>query len=205
MTEKKIINFPKQYNHFKEEEYTDNLEDDFGGCEDWEGDYFYYDKEDWKGLIKYREQIAKNHPKDSHAQWRLGEAYLLNNEFEKGLEFLTKLYYKEPDNGDVQYSILDALLGLNKTEDDFKWIEKPIVVRLDEDILDVCYNLLKRKRKPMEVGFLHVELYDYGYLAFNEDDLVEGLIKDARFSVTGEGSHYSDKYVLINRSRDKKK
>jgi tetratricopeptide (TPR) repeat protein len=205
MKEKKIINFPKQYNECIEQEYFGDSDDDFDGCEEWEGDYFYYNKEDWKGLIKYREQVAKNYPKDSEAQWRLGEAYVLNNEFEKALEFLSKLHYKEPDNVNVQYSILDAIFGLNKAEDDFNWIERPSVIRLNEKTLDICYDLLKPKRKPKEVGFLHVDLYSYGYLTFNEDDLIEALIKDARFSVAGEGQHFSDKYVSVNRSGIRKK
>jgi len=204
MKEKKIVLFLKQYNEDIEEDYIDDS-DDFDGCEDWEGDYYYYNKADWKGLIKYRERVAKNYPKDSDIQWQLGEDYVLNSEFEKALEILSKLHYKEPDNINVQYSILDALFGENKTEDDFIWIEKPKVVRLDEKVFDICYNLLKTKRKPKEVGFLYVDLYSYGYLTFKESDLLEALIKDTRFSVIGEGQHFLGKYVSVNRSANRKK
>lgn len=204
MKENKIIKFEKQYNKDIEEECVNNL-DKFDGSEDWEGDYYYYNKGDWKGLIKYREQIVKKYPKDLDAQWRLGEAYVLNGEFETALEFLSKLHLKEPDNIDVQYSILDALFGLNKTENDFKWIEKPSVIRLNEESIDICYNLIKSRRKPKEVGFLYLDLYGYGYLTFKEKDFLEALLKDSRFIITDEYVGIPGEYVSVNRSGNRKK
>lgn len=38
----------------------------------------------------------KNYPEELDAQWQLGEAYVFNNEFEKALKLLGKLYYKDP-------------------------------------------------------------------------------------------------------------
>jgi len=93
--ENKILKFPKQYCEDMDE-YCISNSVEFDECGDWEGDYYYYNKKDWNGLVKYREQRVKNYPEDLDVQWQLGEAYVLNSEFKKALGFLEKLYYKDP-------------------------------------------------------------------------------------------------------------
>jgi len=77
----------------------------------------------------------------------LGEAYVLNGEYEKTIEFLSHHHKKHPWNIDFQHVILDALFALGKNENDFDWVEKPVVLRMSDDILDACYHFLKPKRK----------------------------------------------------------
>jgi len=48
------------------------------------------------------------------------------------MHFLTPVYKSKPDFGDVVYAILDVLYGLGKTENDFDWVEKPVVLKPDE-------------------------------------------------------------------------
>lgn len=72
--------------------------------------------------------------------------------------------------------ILDALLALGKTEDDFEWLEKPVVLRMSQEIVDTCYELLKCKRKPRSVIELYTQFIMKGYLLFTEQDLLEGLV-----------------------------
>lgn len=201
MKKDKIIKFPKQILENETCDFNEIIEYDEG--ESWEGDYYYYNKQDWKGLVELREHVATKHPKDSSAQWRLGEAYILNGEFEKALDFLSKLHYKNPENIDIQYSILDALFGLNKNEDDFKWLEKPEVVRLTKDVLDYYYAILKPKRKPRNIYELHSQIY--GYLLFNEKELLNALLKDDRFKVDCNLEFVSEAYISIVRKNINKK
>lgn len=198
MEENKILKFPKQCcedrirNSAKFDEY-----------EDWEDDYNYFNKEDWNGLVKYREQRAKNYPEDLDVQWQLGEAYVFNNEFKKALKLLEKLYYKDPYDINVKHSILDALFGLDKTENDFNWIEKPMVLRLDLEIIDICYNLLKPKRKPKDIYELYIDLMGYAYLTFQENDLLEAILNDGRFIVEDEYKLISGKYISVSKNKKK--
>ena len=183
------------------DEYCISNSVEFDECEDWEGDYYYYNKEDWNGLVKYREQRVKNYPEDLDVQWQLGEAYVLNSEFKKALGFLEKLYYKDPDDINVKHSILDALFGLDRTENDFNWIEKPTILKLNLESIDICYNLLKPKRKPKDIADLYIDLMGYGYLTFEENDLLEAILNDGRFMVNDEYKLISGKYVSVNKNK----
>lgn len=198
----KILKFPKQCCENIGEDGISNSTD-FDEYEDWEDDYYYFNKGDWNGLVKYREQRVKNYPKDLDVQWQLGEAYVFNNEFEKALKLLEKLYYKDPHDINVKHSILDALFGLNKTENDFNWIKKPMVLRLNLEVIDICYNLLKSKRKPKDIYELYIDLMVDGYLTFQENDLLEAILKDDRFIVEDEYKLISGKYVSVIKNKKK--
>lgn len=117
------------------------------GDEDWEDDYELISKEDYEGLKKLRQMMAENNPEDIYAQWRLGEAYVLCKEYEKAIDYLKPLYINNPDNEDIQHSILDALFALGKSEKDFNWISTPKILRLNEETTDFCYDYLKGKGK----------------------------------------------------------
>ena len=196
----KILKFPKQYCEDINQECIGNL-DEFDGSEDWEEDYYYYNKGDWNGLIKYREKMVKNYPEDSDVQWQLGEAYVLNSDFEKALEFLGKLYCKDPQDINVQHSILDALFGLDRNENDFNWIEKPAISRLNLEIIDICYDSIKHKRKQTGIIDLYINLMGDGYLTFEENDLLEAILNDGRFIVDGEDKLISEKYISVSKNK----
>lgn len=168
----------------KIEDYIKISEEDvYQNFEDWEEDYELINKGDFEELIKYREKVARNNPNDVYSLWPLGEAYILNKEYEKAIEFLTNLHNKHPNNADIQYLILDALFSIDKSEKDFEWVLAPEVVRLNRDLLDHCYDLLKRKRKARELNDLYCELMPLGYLTFNENDLLNYLVADGRFEI----------------------
>lgn len=200
MKENKILKFPKQSCEDINEDGIGNSAE-FYEYEDWEDDYYYYNKEDWSGLIKYREQRVKNYPEDLDVKWQLGEAYVFNNEFEKALKLLEKLYYKTPEDINVKHSILDALFGLDKTEKDFNWIEKPMVLRLNLEVIDICYKLLKPKRKPTDIYELYIDFMGCGYLKFKENDLLEAILKDGRFIVEDEYKLISGKYISVIKNK----
>ncbi len=151
--------------------------------EAWESLVELHDKEDYAGLVRYCKQRAERFPDDSYAQYYLGEAYVLNGEYEKAIQFMSEHHKKQPDNPNFHHVILDALFALGKNENDFDWIEKPEVLRMSNNILNVCYKYLKKKRKPRSVFELYTEFISKGYVLFKEEDLLKALIKDQRFAV----------------------
>ena len=140
-----------------------NIDED-DAMEDWEADATLYDQKDWKGLVEYRFRQAKKHPDDHCCQWRLGEAYILNKEYEIAISLLAGLHKKHPDDPNVQGSLLDALFAIGKNETDMNWVIKPNILRLDNVTSDICHNLLKRKRTPRTVYELYTDLYRYHIL-----------------------------------------
>jgi len=132
---------------------------------------------------EYCKQRAERFHDDPYAQYYLGEAYVLNGEYEKAIEFLSEHHRRHPDNLDFQYVILDALFALGKTDDDFDWVQRPVILRMSSDILEACYEFLKSKRKPRSVSEIHGRFLLKGYLLFSEEDLLKALSEDGRFMV----------------------
>lgn len=157
-----------------------DVSDDF---EEWEIDYELRENEDYPGLVAYCKQRAERLPDDPYAQFYLGEAYVLNREYEKAIEFLSEHHKRQPDNPGYHHVILDALYALGKTEDDFDWVEKPVTLRMSTEIVDACYEFLKSKRKPRSVNDLYTRFLMEGYLLFTDEDLLKALLEDARFVV----------------------
>ncbi len=177
----------------------DEYDDEYDDMEEWEADAEFFDQEDWEGLVEYRRQKAEKYPDDSDYQWSLGEAYVLNKEYEKAINILDRLHKEYPDNLNVQYSLLDALFAIGKDETAINWIIKPIILRLDNNILDYCYNFLKKKRKPRTIHELYLELWCEGYPAFDDNQLMDFLLSDKRFTITGSADRSYDCYISINK------
>ena len=154
--------------------------DDF---EEWEIEDEFREKKDYPGLVEYCKQRAERLPDDPYAQYYLGEAYVLNGEYEKAIDFLSEHHKRQPDNPDYHHVILDALYALGKTENDFEWVEKPVILRMSTEIVDACYEFLRSKRKPRSVNELYIRFVMEGYLLFTEEDLLKALLEDSRFVV----------------------
>lgn len=169
--------------------------------EEWEGEAEFINQKDWEALVKYRYRQAEKYPDDPYCQWSLGEAYVLNKEYEKAIYFLAGLHNKYPDDPNIQHSLLDALFAIGKDQTAIDWIVKPNILRLDNDILDYCYNFLKRKRKPRTVHELHIELLSEGYPAFDDNQLMEFLHTDNRFVVKGSNTKSYDCFVNVTRKK----
>ena len=157
--------------------------DGFDDFEDWEPYAQLIEKQDYPGLVRYCKKRAEQRPDDLYARYNLGHAYVLNGEYGNAIEFMSVHHRKHPWIGDYQYVILDALFALGKDEGDFNWVEKPVVLRLSENILDACYEFLKPKRKPHSVTDLYVEFVMKGYLLFTEEDLYDALLNHETFIV----------------------
>lgn len=143
----------------------DEYEEEYDDMEEWEADAEFFYQGDWKGLAEYRRQKAEKYPDDPDCQWSLGEAYVLNKEYEKAINFLYDLHKKYPDDLNIQHSLLDALFAIGKDKTAIDWIVKPKILRLNNDVLKDCYNYLKAKRKPRTVHELYLELCCEGYPA----------------------------------------
>jgi len=159
--------------------------------EDWEDDYRLISKGDCEGLKRLRQEMVKSDFKDIDAQWRLGDAYVLCKEYEKAIDYFIPLYRKKPDNSDIEHSILDALFALGKSERDFKWVSVPEIIRLNNEVSDFCYDYLKGKKKARVLDDVYCQLIVKGYLTFNEEGLLNHLIKDGRFEFQNDGCVHS--------------
>ena len=187
-----IIKFPP--NRSKSRASQDEYHHEFHDFEAWETLVELREAEDYPGLVRYCKRRADRFPDDPYSQFYLGEAYVLNGEYEKAIEFLSKHYRKQPDNIDFQHLILDALFALGKNEDDFDWAEKPVILRMSDDVLNICYEYLKPKRKPRSIIELYTEFVMKGYLLFKAEDLFKGLVQDQRFIVDNldEGPFFAE-------------
>ena len=192
----KIINI-----NSRRKELDDNTEED--DYEDWEDDYRLISKGDYEGLKRLRKEKAKSDPADIDAQWRLGEAYVLCKEYEKAIDYFTPIYRENPDNGNIEYSILDALFALGKSERDFKWVSVPEVIRLNNEVSDFCYDYLKGKRKARNLDDVYCQLIVEGYLTFNEEELLNHLIKDGRFEFQNDGGIHSTLLKVQRKSKNR--
>lgn len=184
-----------------EDEYyfDDEYEDEYDDMGEWESEAEFFEKKDWQSLVEYRRQKAEKYPDDLDCQWGLGEAYVLNKEYEKAINFLSDLHKKYPDAQNIQHSLLDALFTIGKDETAVKWLIKPDILRLEQGILDYCHNFMKKKRKPRTVHELYLELYNEGYPAFNDDQLMAFLFSDNRFSFTESNVESYNCFVSVNK------
>jgi hypothetical protein len=176
--------------------------EDFDDFEDWEGDADLINKEDWKGLLKLREQKARSKPDDLYAQERYGEALILNQQYQQALDYITPYYqvYHELEFGIGR--IMDALIGLGKTEKDFKWIKEPKVLRLDQSTIDLCKKILDNKKNYTELHDLYFLLMDKAdYLTFKEQEISDFLRKKVNdFTCIGESNYYWDLRIKVKKA-----
>ncbi len=151
--------------------------DDIYDPESWEGDYELYEAEDWVGLLNLREKDAKKHPSDLYAQQRYADALNLNNRYKDALDFITPLYKANYEFAFGVHEIVDALYGLGKTEDDFNWVVKPDILNLNSDMLKLCVDFLKPKRKSVSVTDIYCDLIvKSDCCIFNEQELGNYLV-----------------------------
>ena len=163
--------------------------DDF---ESWEAEYYYLNTKDYEGLVKFREENLKLTPDDHYSIWSLGEAYNLNGEHLKALEFFTARYKDIYEDPNVEYSILNALFALGKNENDYQWIENPRVIRMKEAI-EIGYNKIKRKIKYISANEFYTNVMIEGYLPFTEQEMYESLLEDERFDIVKADEVYNAK------------
>ena len=153
--------------------------------ESWEAHAELIERRDYERLVAYCEEEVDRSPGDLHALERLGEAYVLNGDYEKAIRRMEKCHREYPDIVAFQHVILDAQFAIGKTEDDFDWATRPRVLRLGRGVCDLCHEYLRAKRKPRSVSELHCEMLLRAYLTFNEEELLKALQGGQRFVIEG--------------------
>lgn len=152
--------------------------------EEWEVLQKFHDREDFPRMVAYCQRKVAQHSDDPHWMYHLGNAYVLNEQYEAALEYMARCHGQIPDHPDFHHVILDALFALGRTEDDFEWVEQPDVCRLDRSVLDSLCAYLRPKRKPRTVTELYTQVVlRHGYVAFSDEELLEALLRDPRFLV----------------------
>jgi hypothetical protein len=168
---------------------TNPIEDFINFELDIEYEFELIEKEDWKGLLLLKEKQLRNHPDDLNAVESYAEALILNKKFQDAIDFIRPYYekYYEEDGFGI-HPIMDALIGLEKTENDFIWLKTPNILRLDNTTLNLSIKLLKGKRKPVSVSDLHSQLlYHCDYITFDDEELSTFLLKNSKhFNFTGD-------------------
>ncbi|HUT93254.1 MAG TPA: hypothetical protein VMY37_27565 [Thermoguttaceae bacterium] len=173
--------------------------------ESWEVHSELLDRKDYPALVQYCEREVARKPGDLYAHGRLGEAYILNGQYQKAIDSMRERHREYPDVEDFKYIILDALFALGKTEDDFPWVEAPTIIRLGSAVIDDCYEYLRPKRKPRSVDELHTRLLMRGYVAFTHEQLMQALADDQRFIVQSEGDcHFAEVGIRRTRRRNRR-
>jgi len=170
----------------------------FDDFEDWEADYNLIENRDYQKLVKLRENYFKKNSDDIYGHVRLGEAYVMNKEYEKALETMKTLHAIEPDFRDAYYIILDALFAQGKEVDDFDWVQQPEVINIQEGI-KILIEKLKNKRKFIPLYEIYTDLMSSGYLKFTEQMLLDALCSDDTFNVKGDKSAYYDCSVELRK------
>jgi tetratricopeptide (TPR) repeat protein len=192
-----IIKFPRDRIRANTSDKDDNYHDFEAGVDFQK----FLDNEDYPGLVRYCQIRAEKHPEDLYAQYYLGDAYVRNGEYKKAIEFMAEHHKKHPWNPDYHHVILDSLFALGKTENDFHWIEKPKILRMSTDIVDTCYEFLKRKRKPRSIMELYTRFVTEGYLLFSEKVLLKALLNDERFKIDNPESEFWAEVSVIRKKR----
>ena len=154
--------------------------------ESWEDIYDFHERRDYEGLVAYCEDEVRRSPHDIYAAERLAQAYVLNENYEKAIEFGARMHRAYPQISCFQRHILDALFAVGKTENNFDWVSRPSIIRLDNSVGDRCYEFLRPKRKPRHVTDLQIEIWQYDYLAFTDEEMLEYLRDDPRFVIVGD-------------------
>ena len=170
------------------------FEDDF---EDWEAIAEFTDANDWEGLVKWSKTNYDKYPNEHYYQYQYSNALIQNKEYQKAMEVLTKAYKIHFDSPDIDHSILTVLFATGKNESNFPWTEPPPdVLRLDNDLIKICKDYLKGKRKHRSLSDILSMLYTGCYfLTFSEEELGTFLYSSGKFDT---GYRYKDDKNVIN-------
>ena len=79
-----------------------------------------------------------------------------------------------------------------------EWIEKPDVVDKIEAV-EVCYEIMKNKRKRRSIDDLYCNIMMKGYPNLKEKDLYTLLINESRFDVQEDGCIHTAMVKVIKK------
>lgn len=196
--EESIFSGIDEFETMIESEFYDSTE--FFLNDQCEKDIEFISNDDFIGLINYKKDLLQDSPTNLNLQYSLGEAYMLNKQYDDALKIFKEIYINNP-NDSVAYSAISDIMYLNNLKmEDLEWISDSIFNK-SEVIADFCYDKLARKRKPYPLQFLYDLLKIEGYSSISLIDLNEILNNDGRFDICNVDSKIS----LIKRKKDFKK
>ena len=201
---RKYVDYVKsQIETINENENSDlNIENEID-FDDLEDEVYFYDREDWVGLLELQKRRAEKDPTDLQLQEKYAIALNLNKKYDETLKLLEPLYRKNYKFSFGIGLIMEALLGLNKTEDNFNWIKKPIILKLDEETINLCVKFLKGKRKPRSISDIYVHfIVKSDFIYFDEESLAKYLSKFTNlFDLVEDPSDYWDMQVKLKKKK----
>lgn len=128
----------------------------------------------WRGVEEHR-AVAR------------ARALLWTGEAKAALEVLVPLHRRRPCDREIQALLCGALRGLGKTENDFPWTERPVLVGIDRRLLDHLADALCERGTHGTVLDLHRLASELGVTTFGPDDLHDALAGDGRFALQWAG------------------
>jgi len=188
-----------EYVKLQLETINENEDSDFS----FEAETDFFDREDWENLLEFQKSRAEKDPTNLQYQEKYAIALNLNKKYEETLKLLEPLYRENYKFGFGINEIMEALLGLNKTEDDFNWIKKPIILKLDEETINLCVKFLKGKRKPRSISDIYVHfIVKSDFMYFDEESLAKYLSKFTNlFDLVEDPSDYWDMQVKLKKKK----
>jgi len=201
---KKYINYVKsQIEAIYEDEIPELDFDQQIDFEVWEIEASLYEQEDWIGLLDLHKRQAEKYPTDLHRQEDYAIALNLNKKYAETIKLLEPLYRKNYEIGFGVSEIMEALVGLNKTEDDFDWVKKPTILKLDEKTINLCAEFFKRKRKPRSVSEIYSHLLTKAdYLNFDEGSLAKYILNFSNlFDIIEESSDFQNIQIKLKKKK----
>jgi len=160
---------------------TEQMEDFEIGVYD--SELYYSGKlEEW---LEFRVKQYEFYPNDHGTRYRIAEALIMNNKNEEALEYLEKFHIDEPTDIDFNQQIIDALLKLGKTKNEFNWKQIPPTLKLDVKLQSEIISIMKSKRKrKMKLSNVYISLMS-DVLEFSETELTNYLRKSDVFTIHG--------------------
>lgn len=146
---------------------------------------------DYKSVLQLRQNQLKKFPNDYHTKYKWAEILVLTKKFDNAMSTLSGLYKEDPDDEDIIDLIVDCLRQTNQGPDDFKWVKKPQILTLNEQLIDDIQRYIKGKRgDKREINWIYIDLFlGDGHPFFDEQGLFDYLKQSDRVKVIGENWH----------------
>ncbi len=146
---------------------------------------------DYKSVLQLRQNQLKKYPNDYHTQYKWAEILVLTKKFDDAMSTLSGLHKEYTDDEDIIDLILDCLRQTNQRPDDFKWIEKPQILTLNERLIDYIQRHIKGKRgEKRKLNWIFIDLFlGDGHPFFDEEGLFDYLKQSKRVKMIGENCY----------------
>lgn len=150
-------------------------------------EYPYTDAQYLIGLEDLRKVKAMRNPDNLAQQLEYGDVLILNNKYQEAIDFFYPIYQKHYEDGIGVGQIYVSLIGLGKTEKDFKWIVPPRILRLNKATLDMCTKILSENNEVVYILDLFDEIFlrRSDHITFDEFEFSDFIIQN------------SDNFILI--------